>query len=158
MKNLWLKIAGGALVILALVVLISVFSSPKTPKDDVELTPEQQAQKAEQRKQNRLEKIKKRQQQEQTTDQTRDIAVRREVRREEPEEYVRAEQLYQMVVVESKIAKKPMMTYRRMVDYCRQLFKEYPDSSQAEKARELLRQMPPRDKRRYKITNEELGL
>lgn len=143
MKNLGLKIAGAALVILVLIVLINVFSSSKTSK----LTQEPPKQRTEQNIQEhpKQEQIKKPEQRTIAQDKTEEVNPH-------------AENLYQLAVVESKIAKKPMMTYRRMVDYCRQLFKEYPDSSQAEKARELLRQMPDRHKRRYKITNEELGL
>jgi hypothetical protein len=69
-----------------------------------------------------------------------------------------AESLYQMALAESKIAKKPMMTYKRMVDYCRQIIELYPQSPQAPKAKVLLRQMPQRYKEQYKITDEEMGL
>ena len=142
MNNLWLKIAGAALVILVVIVLISVFSSPKTPNDDADLAPEQPEQ---------SKPV-------QTARQTEQLEQPKVAKDIVEEINPHAENLYQMAVVESKIAKKPMMTYRRMVDYCRQLFKQYPDSSQAEKARELLRQMPNKYKRTYKITNEELGL
>ena len=69
-----------------------------------------------------------------------------------------AEDLYQMAVVESKIAKKPMMSYQRMVNYCRQILELYPNTSYAPKARELLRQVPEYKRSQYHITNEEMGL
>ena len=69
-----------------------------------------------------------------------------------------AEDLYQMAVVESKIAKKPMMSYQRMVNYCRQILELYPNTSYAPKARELLRKVPEDKRSRYHITNEEMGL
>lgn len=69
-----------------------------------------------------------------------------------------AEDLYQMAVVESKIARKPMMSYQRMVNYCRQILELYPNTSYAPKARELLRQVPEDKRSRYHITNEEMGL
>ena len=73
-------------------------------------------------------------------------------------EDVRAQQLYQMAEAESKIARKPMMTYGRMVNYCREIIRDFPESSYADKARELLRQMPDRRRKQFKITDEEIGL
>jgi len=69
-----------------------------------------------------------------------------------------AEDLYQMAVVESKIAKKPMMSYHRMVNYCRQILELYPNTGYAPKARELLRKVPEDKRSQYHITNEEMGL
>jgi hypothetical protein len=69
-----------------------------------------------------------------------------------------ADSLYQMALVESQIAKKPMMSYGRMVNYCRQILQQYPDSRYVPKARELLRKMPERERAKYNITDEELGL
>jgi len=73
-------------------------------------------------------------------------------------EDVRAQQLYQMAETESKIAHKPMMSYKRMVDYCREIIREFPTSPYADKARELLRQMPERHRKLHKVTDEEMGL
>lgn len=70
---------------------------------------------------------------------------------------VQAERIYQWTLTESKIAKKPMMSYKRMVGFCRQLLKEFPETIQAEKARQLLRDMPPAKQQRYKVTAEEMA-
>lgn len=72
-------------------------------------------------------------------------------------EDVRAQQIYQMAETESKIARK-IMSYKRMVDYCREILRDYPTSPYAEKARELLRQMPERHREMHNVTNEEMGL
>ena len=79
-------------------------------------------------------------------------------KQDEEELNTHAEDLYQMAVVESKIAKKPMMSYQRMVNYCRQILELYPNTSYAPKARELLRKVPEDKRSRYHITNEEMGL
>ena len=70
---------------------------------------------------------------------------------------IQAERIYQMAVTESKIARKPMMSYARMVKYCRQLLKEFPNTTQAENARQLLRDMPERQQKRYNVTAEEMA-
>ncbi len=74
------------------------------------------------------------------------------------EDQIQAERLYQMALTEFKIARKPMMTYYRMVRYSRELLEKYPDSPEAAKARVLLRKMPERERKRHKITDEEMGL
>ena len=48
--------------------------------------------------------------------------------------------------------------YRRPIEMCRQIIKDYPDTKYADEARLLMRQVPERHYRRYDITDEELGL
>ncbi len=67
-----------------------------------------------------------------------------------------AENWYQMALVHKKSGK--ILGYKRMVDYCRKIIENYPDSSHAKKARELLRELPEKDRRRHNLTNEEMGL
>lgn len=55
-------------------------------------------------------------------------------------------------------AKKGAITYKQTVELCRQIMKDYPNTPQAEQARQLLRQLPEEDRKRYNVTNEELGL
>ena len=49
-------------------------------------------------------------------------------------------------------------SYRRPIDMCRRIIQDYPDTKYADEARLLMRQVPERYHRRYKITDEELGL
>ena len=77
---------------------------------------------------------------------------------EELEQNVEAQRLYQMAETEFKIARKPLMSYKRCVDYCRQIIQKWPDSAEAAKARVLLRKIPQRHRKRYNITDEEMGL
>jgi len=55
-------------------------------------------------------------------------------------------------------AKKGVITYKQTVELCRRIMKQNPDSPQAEQARQLLRQIPEAERKRYNVTNEELGL
>jgi hypothetical protein len=67
-----------------------------------------------------------------------------------------ADSLYQMALVHKKSGK--ILGYGRMVEYCRQIQELYPGSSQAEGAKELLRELPEKEQKKYNITNEEMGL
>ena len=88
-----------------------------------------------------------------------DLREKKEKRQQlQEEDKVQAERLYNMAMFESKVAKKPMMTYKRMVDYCRQIINDYPRTFFAPKARELLREMPERYRKQYNVTDEGLGL
>ena len=49
-------------------------------------------------------------------------------------------------------------SYSRPIEMCRQIIQDYPDTKYADEARLLLRQVPERYHKRYKMTDEELGL
>jgi hypothetical protein len=54
--------------------------------------------------------------------------------------------------------KKAGLTPKQGIELCRQIMKDYPDSPYAEQAKKLLRELPEEDRKKYKITNEEMGL
>lgn len=54
--------------------------------------------------------------------------------------------------------RKRFITYKRGVDMCREIIRDYPDTLYAEQARHLLRQVPERQRATYNITDAELGL
>jgi len=56
------------------------------------------------------------------------------------------------------LGNKRMMSSKRGVDICREIMQRWPGTKYAEEARGLLRQLSETDRRRYNITNEELGL
>ena len=47
-------------------------------------------------------------------------------------------------------------TPKQGIELCRQIIREYPDTTYASEARELLRGLPERHQKRYKITDEEM--
>ena len=49
-------------------------------------------------------------------------------------------------------------TPKAAIETCRQIIKDYPGTKYAEEARMLLRRVSAKDRKKYKITNEELGL
>ena len=77
---------------------------------------------------------------------------------EELQQNLQAQKLYQWAETEFRIARKPLMSYKRCVDFCREIIQKWPDSAEAAKARVLLRKIPERHRQRYNITDEEMGI
>ncbi|MHC4461706.1 MAG: hypothetical protein ACYS6W_02995 [Planctomycetota bacterium] len=76
---------------------------------------------------------------------------------EQLKQNLEASRLYQWAETEFRIARKPLMSYKRCVDFCRQIIQRWPDSAEAAKARVLLRRIPERYRSQYNITDEEMG-
>jgi hypothetical protein len=57
-----------------------------------------------------------------------------------------------------KTGAKHVTTYKRGIELCRQVMKDYPGSEYADKARQLLRKVPENQRSLYEITDQELGL
>lgn len=74
------------------------------------------------------------------------------------EERIEAERLYEMALTERKMGRLPVMTYKKMVDYCREIIHKWPDSEYAFKAKRLLADLPERFHQMYNITKEEIDL
>jgi hypothetical protein len=53
---------------------------------------------------------------------------------------------------------KRMLTSKNGVETCREIIRRWPNTFYSEQARQLLRQVPPDEQKRYNITSEELGL
>lgn len=56
------------------------------------------------------------------------------------------------------MGRKPILTSKLGIDTCRQIIKDYPQSTYAQEARMLLRSVPEYERKRYKITDAEMGL
>ncbi len=75
-----------------------------------------------------------------------------------PEDEVQAQRLFEMAITQRKMGRLPGVTFKLMVDYCREIITSYPDSSYALKSQAMLREIPPRHQKMYKVTEEEMGL
>jgi hypothetical protein len=49
-------------------------------------------------------------------------------------------------------------TYKQGIELCREVIKSYPNTKYADQGRQLLRKVPERYRKRYNVTNEEMGL
>ena len=48
--------------------------------------------------------------------------------------------------------------YKKGIDLCRDVLRDYPDTKYADQARDLLKTVPERYQKRYNVTDEEMGL
>ena len=74
------------------------------------------------------------------------------------EQEVHAEQLFELALAQRKMGRLPMVNYKLMVQYCRQIIELYPGSEYAYKAKRMLADLPERERERYDITDEEIDL
>ena len=167
MNTLWLKIAVLAVVVLVGIILVSNFFSSEIDKaTDLEAATER-AEAAETKLQDQLEEAQTQVEQKKEQQDSRPTPPKISSLPTRPPQTVpddddivasvEAERLYNMALTQYKIGRK-LLTFKKMVDTCRELFKRYPNSPEAAKARVLMRNMPERYRELYNVTDEELGL
>ncbi len=173
MNTFWLKIAGGAIAVVALIILINVFSSSE---------PEPQPIQEEQGFSHQVEMDRKKfltrpapvdpaKQNEQTTQQTDpNQPVKTIIEIPKPPEPVtlyfvelseideiEAERFLNVAVPGRSIGRLPMTGYKlMMVDNCRRIISRWPESWYAYRAKQMLADLPRRFWSRYKVTEEEV--
>lgn len=164
-NTFWLKIAGLAIVVVGVVFLISVIRGGKTQTES-ELPPKTFYDQAEEDKKRFLAKPQQVQEQDSVAhDKT---AVELPVEQARPAQLyfkplpeideIEAERLLGVAVPGRSIGRLPMMGFKLMVDSCREIIRRWPDSWYAYRAKQMLADMPPRDRQRYNITQEELDV
>ncbi len=173
MNGFWVKIVILAVIVACLVVGVKVFKSsngePKPePKglseqfdeDDARLRAEPETETDEERLERR--KAERADREKLTAERRAQIAEQdkaAELQFEELslEDKVRAEQLFEMALFERKKGRLPVMGFKKMVDYCREIIEKWPNSTYAYKARKMLGDIPERYRERYNITDEEIN-
>ena len=73
-------------------------------------------------------------------------------------EQVEAERIWEMVKTERKMGRLPVMTYTKMIRYCRDLIKRFPGTRYAYGAKQALAEVPDRYRKQNNITDEEIDL
>ena len=74
------------------------------------------------------------------------------------EQQVRADELWQRVLVGRKMGRLPIIPYGDMVRYCRQILREYPGTEYAYKAKRALADIPDYAQKQYNVTQQELDV
>lgn len=162
MNTFWLKMAGGAVAIVGIIILASVLwpkgelEPQKTvydvwDKDDKRLRAEPQPNEPA-ASSNQLPR------QQVTPQPTTDEPSQLHFKELSEEEQVEAERIFEMAMAERKMSRLPGMTPKRMVDYCRQIIQKWPGSEYAFKAKRMLADIPERYHEMYNITKEEIDL
>ena len=159
MKEFLVKIAILAVIVIAIVVLVKKFSGPSDrPKnktfqqvieeDDRRLRADiEEPQQASEQSPEEVKQIE--QQVEEVQEQAEEIPI---------EDQVQAHRLFEMALAQRKMARLPGVTYKLMIDYCREIIQRYPNTPEAPKARRMLREVPEQYRKIYNITDEEMGL
>lgn len=160
MNTFWLKIAALVIIIIIGVVLLANFLSSRieeaTDSERVEKLVE--AQEAGFQAELAEAELKAKQAKAKRPDVKQPAAQPQPDEIEELQQNLQAQKLYQWAETEFRIARKPLMSYKRCVDFCREIIQKWPDSAEAAKARVLLRKIPERHRQRYNITDEEMGI
>lgn len=71
---------------------------------------------------------------------------------------IEAERLLNVAVPDRSIGRLPMTGFKLMVDSCRTMIRKWPDSWFAYRAKQMLADLPERYQMRYKVTEEEKDL
>ena len=158
MNTFWLKIAALVVLVLGVVVVVSRFSAPQTPKpeqktvydvweeDDQRLRAEPETQ---QPPKPSLTMPKQQKIAEPAEPQFRKLSEIEEIE---------AQRIFEFALNQRKMGRLPGMGFKKMVDSCRQIIEKYPGTVYAFKAKRMLADIPERYKKMYKITDEEMGL
>ena len=77
---------------------------------------------------------------------------------ENPSLYEAAKKLSYAKTLFIPSGQKRFMTSKNGVETCREILRRWPNTKYSEEAHQLLRKIPEDEQKRYKITNEELGL
>ena len=160
MNTFWLKIVIFAVIVVGLVVLVKTLSPKVEEAMDFDKQSEQLARAQEEKLQAELAEAEAKAKQARAAQPATLPRASQPISDEIDQlgQNIQAQRLYQMAEVEFRIARKPLMSFKRCVDYCRQIINKFPDSAEAAKARVLLRKMPARERERWKVTDEEMGL
>jgi len=161
MSTFWLKIAGIAVVVVGVIILITFFTSgtdsgPKGPQktiydqweeDDKRLRAEPQ--------------YKEPPATTPSVQQTTPVApLKPEFKKLSEIEEIQAQRLFEAAIMERKMGRLPgvKLGYKNMVDHCREIIRRWPDSEYAFNAKRLLADIPERYHKMYNITKEEIDL
>jgi hypothetical protein len=172
MNTFWLKIAGAAIAVVALIILINVFTSSESEPPPIQDEKGFSEQVETDRKKflSRPELIEPNNQNAQTTQQTdpnRPVTTILDIPRP-PEpitlyfvelseiDQVEAERLLNVAVPGRSIGRLPMTGFKLMVDNCRMIISRWPESWYAYRAKQMLADTPERFWSRYKITEKEV--
>ena len=165
MDKFWLKIAGFAVVVLGLIILVKVFLPSKSEPKDKPKTVYDVWKQDDERLRAEPEFKEQPEADQSQSPKTEQVVVQKpkpkpQFKELSLEDEVQAGKLFNLAVQERKLGRLPgvKLGYKNMVDHCREIIRRWPDSEYAFKARRMIRDIPKRYRERYKITDEEIDL
>ncbi len=166
MNTFWLKIAGVAVLIVGVIILITVFTSgtdsePKEPQKTVYDQWEEDEKKLSAEPQYKEPPATSPSVQPGTkaVQQTTPVEPPKpEFKKLSEIEDIQAQQLLEWVKSQRKMGRLPIMGYGQMVKTCRDIIQRWPESEYAFYAKRALADLLPRYHKMYNITKEEIDL
>lgn len=170
MNTFWLKIAGAAIGVVVIIILISILTSGGTKEPEPQQPQKTFYDQAEEDKQRFLAEPQALDSQEQRPTETKTATQQVQPIQEPPEsvtlyfkelneiEKIEAERLLNVAVPGRSIGRLPMTGYNLMIDSCRQIIRRWPDSWYAYRAKQMLADIPDRYQQQYNITKEEMDV
>jgi len=159
MNTFWLKIAGVAVLVVGVIILITVFTSgtdsePKEPQKTVYDQWEE-----DEKKLSAEPQYKEPPATTPSAQQTTPVAPPKpEFKKLSEIEEIQAQQLWEWVKSQRKMGRLPIMGYGQMVKTCRDIIQRWPESEYAFYAKRALADLPERYRKMYNITKEEIDL
>ncbi len=168
MNTFWLKIAGLAVLVMGVIILITVFTSgtdsePKEPQKTVYDQWEEDEKKlsAEPQYKEPPATTPSVQPGTKAVQRTTPVApTKPEFKKLSEIEEIQAQRLFEAAMTERKMGRLPgiRLGYKNMVEHCREIIRRWPDSEYAFNAKRLLADIPERYHKMYNITKEEIDL
>jgi hypothetical protein len=69
---------------------------------------------------------------------------------------IEASRLFELAIKERSMSRLPGMSYKNMIDHCREIIKRWPGSEVAAQAKRMLTEVPKYKRARYKMTEAEI--
>ena len=154
MRTFWLKIAALTVLVMVLFVLAKFFTSSESEPEQ----PQQQKTFYDVIEQDDKRLRAEPEQPEQPEAAAEPQAAKSLFRELSEAEKIEAEKLFEVALAHRKMGRLPGMGYKTMVDTCRRIMRQYPDSIYAFKAKRMLGDIPRQYWTRYKITEEEVDI
>ncbi len=178
MNAFWLKMAGLALLAVGVIVLVTVLTGPKTETkpEPTEKTIYDQWQQDEERLSAapQYRQPTAPQQRPQTSTSSHIVQPgnlrqspqpgppteppKPQFKKLSPEDEIQAQRLWEWVKNQRKMGRLPVLGYKQMVDTCREIIRKWPQSQYAFYAKRALADLPPRYRKMYNVTDEEIDL
>jgi len=160
MNTFWLKIAGLAIVVIGLIILVNVFSTSKSEPKPEPKTVYDVWEEDDRRLRAEPEYVEPPKTEQVPSPPAKQVAEPPKPKFKELSEIenVQAQRLFEYALQQRKLGRLPVTGFKPMVDACREIIQKFPGSEFDYKARRMLGDIPQRYRERYKITEEEIDL
>ncbi|MHC4187247.1 MAG: hypothetical protein ACYSRQ_03550 [Planctomycetota bacterium] len=160
MNNLWVKVVLGIIVLIVGFVIAVMFwpvesEPPKTQKGFYDVAREDQKRLRADPNEKTVKKLQEQASQKQVDEKTV-IDTQPVFKQLTPEQDLHAQQLLEYALSFRSMGRLPTVSYKPMIDNCRQIVELYPDSEYAYKAKRILGDIPDRYRSLYNITEDEI--